>query len=299
MAGALYLAHLRTSSFSIRALIAKQLERVDAAFNRWVLGIAWLLGAMANSEAEAEEFGLVWGGDEGESGREESRILVEHFLELTCVRQMLATSWMVALKAWWVEAGWTLLHWRQRFGQWVRDRPIVNRAVDRANRLRAAADLEAGDEADDAALELDIFTSVFFWLLLWDSTAVFVFVTTLFGSIEGAGTGYGWRARQSYYVLYSLFMLSALPFVPFWMAAKVGSGAGMGASTAFNRHGLCIPVNTTGLSAYCIWVLRLIKRWEVRRTLPVAERKALSKEVKRLLEYTVRTRNPPLPSPSA
>ena len=54
-----------------------------------------------------------------------------------------------------------------------------------------------GDEQDDQAIALDLFSSVFFWLLLWDSSACFLFVTALFGSIEGAGTGYGWRARQS------------------------------------------------------------------------------------------------------
>ena len=69
-------------------------------------------------------------------------------------------------------------------------------------------------------------------------------MTALFGSIEGiAGTGYGWRARQSYFVLHSFFLMSALPFVPFSLAAKLGSSVGMGPSTAFNRHGLCVPLN--------------------------------------------------------
>ena len=273
---ALYLGHRVSTNFSLSALLYKQLERVDAAFTRWVLGVAWLLGALANSETEAEEFGLAWQRDDED---EHGHGVLDPLLEIAFVRDVLAS-------AFWVHVGRTLLAWRQQFGQWVRDRPMVEHAVARATQRRAAADLEAADAADDAALEFDVFSSVFFWLLLWDGTACFLFVTALFGSVEGAGTGWGWRARQSYYVLNSVFMMSALPFVPFWMAAKLGSSAGMGPSTAFNRHGLCVPINTTGLSAYCVWVLRIVNRWDVKRTLPLTDRRTITKEAKRLLEYT-------------
>ena len=60
----------------------------------------------------------------------------------------------------------------------------------------------------------------------------------------------------------------------------------MGPSTAFNRHGLCVPVNTTGLAAYCLWVRRVVGRWSVRRVLPRAARRALDAEARRLHNYT-------------
>jgi len=163
--------------------------------------------------------------------------------------------------------------------------PAVDRAVERARGRQDEADF-APTDASERELEIDLFSSVFFWLLVWDSTACFLFVSTLFGSIEGAGTGYGWRARQSYYVLHSLFMLSALPFVPFVIANALGLSAGTGPSTAFNRNGLQLPSNPNGLAAYCRWVLRILGRWDVQRTLSRTDRKALHKEALRLMRYT-------------
>ena len=314
----LYLAYLRTSSFSVRALIMRQLSHVEQAFTRWVLGAAWLLGAMANSEAEAEEFGL-WrdddnddgddddgdgdSKDDGGGGEDEAGVadeesgdgdrfqsglgapLLEAWLQPPVVQPPPASHRWFGTR---LDAlGTSLLACRRRVGQWVRERPVVDRAVSRAMAQRATADQDDNDAVtDDGALHLDVFSSVFFWLLLWDSTACFLFITTLFGSIEGAGTGYGWRARQTYVVLYSFFQLSALPFIPFSLAAKLGSTAGLGPRTGFNRHGLCVPVNTEGLSAFCIWTRRVLSRWSLKRTLPVTDRKSLKKEAKRLIAYT-------------
>jgi hypothetical protein len=57
-------------------------------------------------------------------------------------------------------------------------------------------------------------------------------------------------------------------------------------STGFNRHGLCVPLNPNGLSAFCIWVRRVLSRWSLKRTLPVGDRKSLKKEAKRLITFT-------------
>ena len=77
-----------------------------------------------------------------------------------------------------------------------------------------------------------------------------------------------------------------VPFVPFFIAAKLGSSAGMGPSTAFNRNGLQLPVSTQGLSAYCVWVTRCMQRWDVKRLVPAADRRALLTEARRLIKYT-------------
>ena len=41
-----------------------------------------------------------------------------------------------------------------------------------------------------------------------------------------------------------------------------------------------------GLSAYCIWVRRMMRRWSVQRTLSAKERVKLTAEANRLLTYT-------------
>ena len=80
-----------------------------------------------------------------------------------------------------------------------------------------------------------------------------------------------WRAQATYECFTVLFMLSAFPFLPFFVLARVGM-TGM-PERAYNRHGMCVPLDLTGLSAFCEWLRVVLRRREVRRRLPLPRRR--------------------------
>jgi len=282
---ALYLSHRTTSAFDPRVLLARQRLMLEEMWTRWVLGLE-AAHRRASEESLMEPFLDVYFAGVMPSSYatgelEAARPPVSMGKLPLAVCGCFGRAERAATSCW--------LAFQTR----VRSLGCVDRMVVRAQataRSRRWGDLEKDeddpDDQDDEKLHFDLFTSIFFWLLLWDASCCFVFVTTLFGTIHGSGVGWGWRAAESFEVLRVAFMLSAWPFVPIYIGAKLGASAGMGPSTGFNRHGMCVPVNTTGLSAYCIWVRRLLRRSDVRQLLAATDVKHIAAEASRLLAYT-------------
>ena len=122
----------------------------------------------------------------------------------------------------------------------------------------------------------------FLHLLLWDAASFVSFIVALLGCTMR--TGWGWRGQMSYDVLLVLFMLSAFPFVPYYLGSAMGMTAM--AQTGYNRSGRCVPIDTRGLSAYCHWVLNCLKRTDVQQALPEATARRLRRSCDRLIGYT-------------
>lgn len=90
-----------------------------------------------------------------------------------------------------------------------------------------------------------------------------------------AGFWGSWRVQVTFFLCRMMYALSALPFLIFHVP-KVGMLLSHTFATGYTRGGICVPQDTTGLSAFVAWLEeRLLSRADVQQRLTAREKAKL------------------------